>query len=253
MNEISSDFRDTLLELIAMSPEPADHPSPDRWIAYHRGELSADEEEHLQEHLARCRDCFDLAAGAAELVRPDAEPDAGEDVETAALWRLLRPQLDPPPQNVREIREAAAVPRRPSRGSRLPTTLAASFFVALVGMTAWNLRQQSELKTLLAPQANVATLAIDGGERAAGPEPSIPTGPRMLVFHPGEDLPAWRLSIRDAATGRELSAHELRPDQNRALNLYLPEGLPPGRYRLELADGSGKVRETHRLRVTQGG
>ena len=62
----SSDFRDTLVELIDTSPEAMDHPTPDQWLAYQRGELSAGEEERLQEHLVRCRDCFDLAAAAAE-------------------------------------------------------------------------------------------------------------------------------------------------------------------------------------------
>ncbi len=111
MGESSSDFRDTLLELIDASPEPMDHPSPDQWIAYHRGELAAEEEARLQEHLVRCRDCFDLAAAAAEFAPPDEEPGAGEEVDSAALWRLLRPQLDPssdpPPQNVREISAGA--------------------------------------------------------------------------------------------------------------------------------------------------
>ena len=65
MDESASDFRHTLLELIERTPKPVDHPSPDRWIAYQRGELPADEEAQLQEHLVRCRACFDLAAAAA--------------------------------------------------------------------------------------------------------------------------------------------------------------------------------------------
>jgi hypothetical protein len=244
-SESDFDFRDTLLELIDRSQEPVDHPSPDQWIAYHRGELPVEEEARLQEHLARCRDCFDLAAGAAEFARPEEEQDMGEAAETAALWRLVRPQLDPPSRKVQSL-------RRPSRGFRLPTTLAALFFVALVGLAAWSLHQQSALEALRAPRANVPTFEITTGERAvlAGRELSMPAGPRMLVFHPSEDLPLYRLAIHDAATGRELSSHELRPDQNLAFNLYLPEGLRPGRYRLELLDGAGKVRETHLLRVT---
>jgi hypothetical protein len=256
VGESSSDFRDTLLELIDASPEPMDHPSPDQWIAYHRGELAAEEEARFQEHLARCRDCFDLAAAAAEFAPPDEEPGAGQEVDTAALWRLLRPQLDPPrdppPQNVREISSGAR--RRPAWWSRLPTTLAASFFVALVGLTAWNLRQQSAL----APRANVPIFEVSTGERAAaGQELTVPAGPRMFVFHPAEELPVYRLVIRDAATGREVSSHELRLNQDLALTLYFPEGLRPGRYRLELSDGSGggggKPLETQFLRVTESG
>ena len=248
MDESASDFRDTLLELIESSPAPGDHPSPDRWIAYQQGELPADEEAWLQEHLARCRDCFDLAAAAAAF----AQPDAGQEVETAALWRLLRPQIDPPPQNVRAI---TAGPRRRSWRFRLPSVLAASFFVALVGLTAWNLQMQSAVKTLRSPQPNAPIFDFFAGEREPGRrEQTIPTGPRMLVFHPAEELPLYRLVIRDVATGREQSSYELRPDQDLALTLYLPEGLPPGRYRMELSGGQeGKVLETHLLRVTEPG
>jgi len=261
VTESSSDFRDTLLELIDKSPEPMDHPSPDQWIAYHRGELPADEEARLQEHLARCRDCFDLAEGAAAFAQPDEEPGAGQEVDTAALWRLLRPQLGPPPVDPQlpNVREISAGPRRqPAWRSRLPTTLAATFFVALVGLTAWNLHLRSTVDELRAPQPNVPTSEFVADERApAGQEPIVPAGPRMLVFHPAKDLPVYRLAIREAATGRELSSHELRPNQDLALIFYLPEGLPPGRYRLELSGGSGgqagKVLETHLLSVTEPG
>jgi Putative zinc-finger len=243
VGETSSDFRDTLLEVIETSQEPVDHPSPDQWLAYQRGELSAEEEARLQEHLVRCRDCFDLAAGAADFAQPETDADTGESMEAEALWRLVRSQLDPPPPKVQSIQQ------RPPRRFRRSTLLAASFFVALVGMTLWNLQQQSELATLRTPR-NVPTLEITAGERiVAGGELSMPAGPRVLRFHPAEDLPFYQLVIRDAATGRELSSHKLVPDQDLTFNLYLPERLP-GRYRLELLDGAGKLRETHILRIT---
>jgi len=257
VGESSSDFRDTLLELIDTSPAPADHPSPDRWIAYHRGELTAEEEAPLQEHLARCRDCFDLAEAAAAFAQPDEEPGAGQEVSTAVLLRLLRLQLGPSPQNVREI--SAGQRRRPSWRFRLPTVLAASFFVALVGLTAWSLRQQSALEALRAPRPNAPIFDFSAGERlptltSAEQTLSPPAGPWMLVFHPPGELPVYRLALRDAATGRELWSYELRPDEDLALTLQLPEGLRPGRYRFELSDGSGgRVLETHLLRVTAPG
>ncbi len=255
MAESSTDFRGTLLELIEASPETMDHPSPDRWLAYQRGELPADEEARFQEHLVRCRDCFDLAAGAAAFAQPDGEADAAQEMEAAALWRLLRPQLDPPadppPQNVRNIRDVAEGPRRPFRRFSLPTSLAATFFVALVGMAAWNLQQRSELKALQAPRPNASIFDFIGSQRGpAGQEQTLPAGPQMLVFHPdpSEQLPAYRLTIRDAASGRELSSNELRPNRELALTLYL--SLSPGHYRMELADGGGKVLETYLVRVT---
>lgn len=250
----ASDFRDALQELVDSSPEPVDHPSPDDWLAYHRGELPPGEEDRLQEHLVRCRDCFDLAAAAAAFA-PDEAPSPDREVESAALWHLLRPQLGPqlqPSQNVREI--AAGPRRRPSWRNRLPMALAASFFLALVGLSAWNLRQQRALEALRAPKADVPIFEIAADERAlAGQELTVSTGPRMLVLHPSEELPAYRLVIREAASARELSSTGLRPNRDLALVLYLPEGLHPGRYRLELSDGAGKLVETHLLRVTEPG
>jgi hypothetical protein len=258
----SSDFRNTLLELIDLSPGPEDHPSPDQWLAYQRGELPAGEEARLQEHLVRCRDCFDLAEGAAAFVPPDEEPDASQEVGTAALWRLLRQQIDsgpdPSPNNVREI--PLGPPPRPAREMRVvPYVRAASFFVALVGLTgltAWNLYQRNALESLRAPQPNAPISDFSAGERVPGQELTVPAGPRMFVFHPAEELPSYRLALRDAATGRELSSVELQLDQDLALTLYLPE-LRPGRYRVELSDGAagraGRALETHLLRVTEPG
>lgn len=250
MKESSFDFRDTLQELIDTSAEPMDHPSPDRWLAYHRGELSEDEEALLQEHLVRCRDCFDLCEAAAAFAEPAEEPDAGQEVDSAALWRLLRPRLGvaPGPQ------------RRPSWRARLPLALAASFFVATVGLTAWNLRQQSALDALRTPRPDAPIFDFSAGERLPGSTEktlSASTGPWMLVFHPSDELPVYRLALHDTAAERELWSYELRPDEDLALTLQLPEGLPPGRYRLELSDGSegraGRVLETHLLRITEQG
>lgn len=246
MNE-SSDFRGTLLELIETSPEPMDHPSPDRWIAYHRGELPAEEADRLQEHLARCRDCFDLAAGAAEFARPDDEPAAGQEVETAALWRLLRPQLGPPPGNVRPISQ-----RRPSRGFRLSTPLAASFFVALLGMAVWNLQRQSALDAALAPKPNPVISDLSAGQRAASGEETLSASTRVLVLHPEEERQAYRLTLRNLEAGQTLGPYNLEPDDDGALTLLLPQGLRPGRYRLELSEASGRLLETHQLRVKPG-
>ena len=214
----ASDFRDTLLELIDESPEPVGHPSADRWLAYQRGELPANEEARLQEHLVRCRDRFDLAEGAAAFAAPDMAPE-----------------------------EIAAGPRRrPPRRFSLPTALAASFFVALVGLSVWSLHQRSLLEALRAPRPDVRFLELAGGERStpAAAEKILvtSTGPWVLVFHPADELPVYRLTLRDAVTGEALGSYELRPDQDLALTLQLPEGLRPGRYRLELADGSGGER-----------
>ncbi len=263
----SSDFRDTLVELIDTSPEAMNHPTADQWIAYQRGELAAEEEERLQEHLARCRDCFDLAEGAAAFAQSHEEPGAGQGVETAALWRLIHPRLESPEpsrQSRQIIREISDRSRRSSSWRfRLPNYLAASFFVALVAVGVSNIQRGKELQTLKAPKTNLLISEFSGGERlatlgAAEKTMIAPAGPWLLVIHPGEELPVYRLVIREVATGRErLSNDELRPARNLGLIYYVPEGIEPGRYQIELSDGSGggggKVLETHLLRVTAPG
>ena len=234
-----------------MSPEPVDHPSPDQWLAYHRGELSEDEETRLQEHLVRCRDCFDLAEAAAAFAGPDEAPGAKQEAETAAVWRRLRPQLDASPENVRAI---SAGRERPSRRFRLPTYLAASFFVALVGLTFWNLQLRSALEASRAPQPDARIVDFSAGERESSSVETTLSGPSTLVLHPDEELPVYRMALRDAETGGELWSLELRPDEDSALTLQLHELPRPGRYRLELAGASGgRVLETHLVRVTPGG
>jgi len=235
MDETSSDFRDALVDLIDSSSEPMDHPSPDRWLAYQRGELPAEEEARLQEHLARCRDCFDLADGAAAFAQPE-EPNAGQDAGSDALWRRLQPRLELP-DNVREI---SAPRRRPFWKPRALSALAAALFLAVVGLTGWDIRLQSELAASRAPQPNAPIFDFSAGARAAAP-PGAPektlsasTGPWMLVFHPADDLPVYRLAIRDATSGEELDSYVLRPNEVLALTFQLPEGLPPGHSRLEL-------------------
>ncbi len=267
MGENSSDFRDALVELVeATHPEPADHPSPEQWIAYHRGELAAEEEARFQEHLVRCRDCFDLAQAADAFARPDEEPDAGEAQAADALWRQLSPQLAPaagrppdaPGAQVPRVQSIAG--RRPARSGwfRPASLLAASLLVALAGMTAWSLHLQGLVAALRAPRPDVTIVEFAGGERPAGAEEksvAAGSGPWLLMFFPAQELPLYRLTVRDATSGRQVLAEVLRPDADGALTLHLPEELAAGRYRLELADGAGErageVLQTDLLIVTE--
>jgi hypothetical protein len=260
MSENASDLRKALVELIETEPEPAEHPSADRWIAYQRGELPAEEEARLAEHLVRCRDCFDLVQAAEALVGP--EPDSDAALASAAVWRLLRPRLaHGDSAEPGEVERPAGRSRKPGFRFRFSYALAAALFAAVVGLTAWNLEQQSALTALRAPRPNPITVAYSSGDRRVeSGEKTVTegTGPWRLVFNPSDELHVYWLTIRDGGTGREVfSPLLLRTDENLALTLHLPEGLAPGHYRLELADGSrkspGDSLETHFLRVVPRG
>jgi hypothetical protein len=253
VSETPADFREALGELIdTTAPEPAGHPSDEQWIAYQRGELSAADEARLAEHLVRCRDCFDLAQaadalfGAGSEVRNEREESA--ELASAAVWRLLRPELAEAPKS------PARRDRRSAFRRRFPAALAAALCLAVLGLTAWNLAQRSALSALRAPKPNALIVDLPDGERATDETKlTAGSGPWTLVFHRTDELPAYRLAIRDAGTGSEIYSYLLRPNADLALTLQFPEGLPPGRYRLELSGGPGTVLSTRSLRVVAPG
>jgi hypothetical protein len=244
-----SAFRDAFDRWVeATYPAPADHPPAERWAAFLDGQLPAAEVERCEDHLVRCRDCCDLVTAVDAFREPEAPlapegplaPDRGDEIAAAALLRLVR-------QRIRESPEGLAAPGatwpRALTSLRLPYALAAALFAALVGMIVWNLHQSNALARSRAPQADAQIADLAPPARAASPaERELParTGPITLVLHPTVELPAYRLIVRDAASGRaRFPPIVLRPDADGALTFLLPEGLPPGRYRLELLAGSG--------------
>lgn len=250
MSETPNDFRRALSELVERTyPEASEHPSAERWLAYQRGELAAGEEVRLEEHLVRCRDCFDLAQAAADFAAGEA--GGGEEEGSAAtrgLWRLVRQGLGENPATSREA--PAARPPRRARW-RAPYPLAAALAVALLGSAAWNVVEQREIAALRAPRPDVQTVDLAFGERSAPAETTVAADrPAVLVLHPRVVLPAYRLAIRDAASGRLVGSYALEPDADQALTLALPAGgLSPGRYKLQLTG----EREESSLRVTEAG
>jgi hypothetical protein len=245
-------------------PEPSGHPATARWEAYLRREIAADEAELLEEHLVRCRDCFDLVQAIDafdEQAGPedgDRESRAGAEVAAAALSRLV----------LQQVREASLAPSEPlpfpraphprrTRSSGAPLALAAGLALAVLGLYARSLRQ--EVVRLSAPQANAQIVYLTSGERAAA-SPALESiarpAPLTLVLHPAKELPAYRLRVLEAAGGAErLVLHDLQPDEDVALTGYLPQGLPTGRYRLELrpeGEPSGPPLEEWLLRIEGG-
>lgn len=250
MSETSNEFKQALSEMIETTyPEPAEHPKAERWLAYQRGGLAAEERARLEEHLVRCRDCFDLAQAAADF---DAEEAASEDAEEASvaarrLWRLVSRESE-----TASAGSAARAPRRTHR-RRNPYLLAAVLSMTLLGSATWNLVEQREIAALRAPHPDAPIVDIPpAGERGTAAETTVPAGgPWTLVLHPRVERPVYRLEIRDAASGRRVGSYALKLDPDVALTLALPAGLPPGRYRLELS--AGEFRQPHLLRVTEAG
>lgn len=239
-DDLPSELRGAVARLVEETyPEPAGHPDAERWSAFLGGALETAEERRLENHLVRCRDCFDLVQAIdAFSLDEEGERETGSDsaVAASALARLA----------LREARGAPTAPYPlgpvlpvPPRRPLVPGALAALLVFAVAGWGLWILMQQgATLARLRAPQANAQVVELISAERGAilpaGGQAAHP-GPLFLVLHPTGKAAAYQLIVREAASGRErYSLSGLRPDEDLALTLFLPEGLPPGLYRLEL-------------------
>jgi hypothetical protein len=137
-----------------------EHPTPEVLAAYAADELPPDQDEAIQEHFLRCRECPELLLDLKEFAVPvPGEPDRLSDTGVASAWQSLRSRLAREPRPPEAPRPA---PRRRWLFSlRTAYALSALLLVTTVALTAWVARLRGELRRLDAPQANlqVATLA----------------------------------------------------------------------------------------------
>lgn len=98
MNDDTADLDRLFARLSGEGPHrgPDDHPAPEKLSAYQAKELSPEEDDALQEHLAHCTLCTELLLDLQRFLDPPPEdlPREGVvDFETAAEWRELRGRM----------------------------------------------------------------------------------------------------------------------------------------------------------------
>lgn len=117
--------------------DPEEHPSPETLTAYQSNELSPDEDERIQGHLAACRHCTEMLLELEEFLRPvEVGVAPAADFEAAVDWRKLRSRM-----------------RGPKR-RRLTYTMAAVFFLAVVGLSIYTLSRGPEKFKTLEPRGS---------------------------------------------------------------------------------------------------
>ncbi len=245
VSKTSTDFRASVATQVAAAwEESAAHPSVDRWIAYRGGALP-EEERHLQQHLMGCRECVALVLDLEAFSRPQPTDRAGiSEFEVAAAWRAVRSAID------RDLKRERW---------HIPATLAATFFVAALGLSTWTAfehRTVAQLRRTLSelaqPQINVPirdlypdTTTRSGSPRLATEVPAVARSFTLVLNLPEpQEFPAYQVEIFDSAgtavwTGRGL---EMSPYGTFTLGLT-HDFLPAGEHRVLLygLDGDRRV------------
>jgi hypothetical protein len=166
MKNDDTEFESLLQALAAEKLTPTGaHRTPDELAAYHFHQLSADQEEDLQDHLVTCRACTLLLLDLAELCATEPkETRVPASSETTTASRTPRqPSAAPAPRTFfQRLREQFF-------GFRLLPASAVLLFVCSVALGAWALSLRRERQTLVAQltQQQTEQAAVRAQEIAA--------------------------------------------------------------------------------------
>lgn len=228
-------FEPTLRSFAAQARHVLDeHPTPKILVDYHAGDLPADQEEKLRDHLALCHECADLLLDLVTFAdfTPPEETAALANSEVEAAWQKVQPRLvaKEPGEGATVLempRRAAETPRarRSDAGSevvawqrkmRVVYALAATLLVGVVGLSVWGFSLKRQVHESVAPQANPASVdAISLRESTRGDkekeEAVVPGENRFFLWlHPSlppeltefPQYPDYAVEIREARSKR---------------------------------------------------
>jgi hypothetical protein len=220
------------------APDPDDHPAPEKLSAYQANELSAEEDDAIQEHLVHCARCTELLLDLQRFLDPPPEdlPREGvADFETAAQWREVR----------RRIGEEKALPVAAKRGlltGFFSPALAAVLALLLIGAAIQVVRLERELAE---PITDLTPTTIEApGTHKGAPVPAGFTPFRLghvAAFDTHSPQPYLRFSLifRDK-NGQVKNTVEARENDEGMIVLFLPRRfVAPGTYSVEVQGEGG--------------
>jgi len=219
----------------------SDHPMPDELVDYQAGDVTAEEEARIQEHLALCPAC------ARAVLEVGALPEVRLSERTVdAEWARFQARTGTQPGR-----------RRSAVG---PWSAAAALFLVVLGLTFEMGRLRREAGGVDAPRVGgqiVDLLPVgEDVQRSAGGAEAVQAPAwvdhLVLILNLTREpvLPVYAFRIT-AADGREIwRGGDLRPGADGALTLEVPRRLlPAGEYRIGLSDGSGAPVLEYALRL----
>ncbi len=219
MSDETSDL-DEMLGFLAEEhrdrPDPEEHPSPETLTAYQANELSKEEDERIQSHLAACRHCTAMLLELEEFLQPtEAVGTPAADFEAAADWRKLRSRLR-------------------ARKRRLTVAMAAALFLAVLGISFYALSRWPErFKTLE---------ALNSYRSQPESVESVELPVTLLLKLPGNSpYPEYRADLQDSHSTLVKQFFHLQETPSFDLEVRLGRwALDPGEYRVKLLGVRGQ-------------
>jgi hypothetical protein len=198
------------------------HPTPEELSAYQANEMSPEESDTIQEHLAGCSLCTRALLDLQRFLDlpPEDRPQEGiTDFETAAEWRVLRAKLE---EEQLLMRSGA---RRPAR--RIALAMAAVLLVA-VGFSFYVLSRSAK---------NFKTLEPLGSNRGRhGDIETVQLPVTLLLKSPAKtSYPEYRVDLWSVAGLHIRQLSRLKQSPSFDVEIPLKENdLAPGDYRIDL-------------------
>jgi Putative zinc-finger len=219
--------------------DPNEHPAAEKLAAYQANELSPEENDAIQEHVTNCSLCAERLLDLQRFLEfaPEGQPREGvADLAAAAEWRELRQRVP-----------GSSRIRRAFGSLKAAYGLAAVLAVGVMALSTYTWRLRQEIR---GPEMNLRLVFLPSITGARGSEDlvkEIALAPRdearitfSLEAPRTASFPTYRLVVKDPE-GRLIWAGEgLRREDGLFVFTLPAQGLPTGRYSIEVSGLQGK-------------
>jgi len=249
-------FEESLRALAARRRSGESHPAPEELIAYRAGDLTAEEDDRIQEHLTQCIECARLLLDLADFEQLTPPPvEVGPvDARAEASWQRLRSRLreEGEPEEEPRVLQHRPRPRVPLwRNPALPWALAAGLTMCVLGLGLWTATLQKKLGELSAPRTGIDIVDLypesESTVRGEAREvEQVRDGDVLILNLPAEprDFKTYEVEVVSASGKDPVLAPLPVQVQDRSMTLQLPPSpLPPGPYTVHLYGRTGDRRE----------
>jgi len=220
-----------------------DHRTPEELSAYQAGELTPEQNDAIQEHLASCELCTEVLLDLHRFLDlpPEDRPREGvTDLQTEVEWKTLQAKLG----------AQGLLPARGTSGTRKPRrhflAAVAAIFLVSIGLASYLFLQGPARKLTLDPDESFRSGSL--------PVPAVQLPIDLFLrTSPHDSYPEYLVVLKRGEQTVRTYPHLPRDQDTLSVKVPLRRwGLKPGLYKFEMQGVSGQARgepNTYSFRV----